>query len=449
MGDRTMAAHVFYHAVVAGGSMAGLLATRVLADHFEHATLIERDVLASNSEPRKGVPQGRHAHVLLLRGQDIMEAFFPGLAEELCDAGAVHVGVPELAWFHAGHWRVRSYPDLSFLAMSRPLLETTIARRVRALPNVTVQDGTRVEGFRHDQEGRITGLHTRSMSSHRPIDEIEAELVVDATGRGSATPGWLEKLQFDPPRVDHIAAPVTYATCTFRETTPLPDWRALVVTGPPARRTGSISGIEGERWLVSLSAFFDEPVPRSHEEFLAFAQSLPTPELYETIRHSQPLSDVVHYHFTGSVRHRYERLRRLPAGLIVVGDAVCSFNPAYGQGMTVSAIEAEILHHALAKAKQKGSLGPGFGRRWFRSIQPVIDVAWDGVQVEDYRFPELKDQRPYRIRPLQWYLERVHQATYRSPVVVDQFYRVLSFLAPPTSLFRPRILAEVLAGAAG
>jgi hypothetical protein len=116
--------------------------------------------------------------------------------------------------------------------------------------------------------------------------------------------------------------------------------------------------------------------------------------------------------------------------------------------MTVSAIEAETLHHALATAKQKGGLGPSFGQHWFRSIQPAIDVAWGSVQVEDYRFPELKDQRSYRMRPLQWYMECVHQATYRSPVVADQFYLVLYFLAPPTLLFRPHILAEVFAGPA-
>jgi 2-polyprenyl-6-methoxyphenol hydroxylase-like FAD-dependent oxidoreductase len=443
-----MATHAFHYAVVAGGSMAGLLATRVLADHFERVTLIERDVLPSNYEPRKGVPQGRHAHVLLVRGQGIMESFFPGLTEELCAAGAVLVGVPEFAWLHAGHWRVRYHSDLSFLAMSRPLLEISIAKRVRALPNVTIQDGTRVEGLRHDHERRITGLHTSSVRPHRPADEIEAELVVDATGRGSATPRWLKELQFDAPRVDQIAAPVTYATSTFRRVPPLPYWCSLVITGAPARRAGFIFGIEGERWLVSLSAFFDEPVPRSHEEFLTYARTLPTPELYEAIRHSQPLSDVVHYHLAGSVRHRYERLRHFPEGLIMVGDAVCSFNPVYGQGMTVSAIEAETLHHALATAKQKGRLGSDFGQHWFRSIHPTIDVAWGSVQVEDYRFPELKDQRPYRIRPLQWYMERVHQATYRNPVVANQFYRVLNFLAPPTSLFRPRILAEVFAGPA-
>jgi 2-polyprenyl-6-methoxyphenol hydroxylase-like FAD-dependent oxidoreductase len=435
----------FSHAVVAGGGMAGLLATRVLSDHFERVTLIERDVLAGHIEPRKGVPQGRHGHALLLRGQAIMEALFPDLAAELCAAGAVRVsGRHEFAWHHAGDWRIQPETDLSFLSMSRPLLETTIARRVRGLPNVTIQDGTRVEGLQLKQERRIIGLHVRPISNHGLTNEIEAELVVDATGRGSATPQWLQGLNFDPPSVNKIAAPVTYTSCTFRRSAPLPAWRSLIITGAPARRTGFIFAIEGDRWLVSLGGFFDEPVSNDHDEFLAYAQSLPVPDLHGAIRDGEPLSDLVHYRFAGSVRHRYERLRRFPNGLVVLGDAVCSFNPIYGQGMTVSAIEAEVLRHALSDARAKGGVGPDFGRQWFRSIQPTIDIAWDSVRVEDYRFPELKGERSYGIRLLQWYLERVHQATYRSPLVTDQFYRVVSFLAPPTSLFRPPILAEVL-----
>jgi 2-polyprenyl-6-methoxyphenol hydroxylase-like FAD-dependent oxidoreductase len=434
----------FRHAVVAGGGMAGLLAARVLADHFEHVTLVERDLLGRSPEPRKGVPQGRHGHALLPRGQEIMEGLFPGLAAELCAAEAIHVSATQqFAWHHAGDWRARIDTDLSFLAMSRPLLETTIANRARTLPNVVILDGTRVEGPRLSQQHVITGLQICHVSG-RNIHQMEADLVVDATGRGSAVPQWLKELQLEPPPVDRIAAPITYASCTFRRSDPLPEWRSLVITGAPARRTGFIFAIEGQRWLVSLGGFFDEPVPQSHQDFLAFARSLGVPDLHEAIRRSEPASEVVHYRFAGSLRHRYERLSRFPEGLIVLGDAVCSLNPIYGQGMTVSAIEAETLHQALAWARQKGGIDSAFSRHWFRSIQPTIDVAWDSVLVEDYRFPELVGRRPYRIRPLQWYVNRVHRATHRSPVVTDQFYRVVNFLAPPTSLFHPRILARVL-----
>jgi hypothetical protein len=125
---------------------------------------------------------------------------------------------------------------------------------------------------------------------------------------------------------------------------------------------------------------------------------------------------------------------------------VCSFNPVYGQGMTVAAAEAELLGRALARARRQGGIGPDFGRRWFRDLAPLVDRAWRGVCLEDFRFPELADRRPARLRPLQWYMRRVHLATHRSARVTDQFYRVMNFVDPPIALFRPRIMAEVLRG---
>jgi hypothetical protein len=137
---------------------------------------------------------------------------------------------------------------------------------------------------------------------------------------------------------------------------------------------------------------------------------------------------------------------RLPEGLIAIGDAVCSFNPIYGQGMTAAAAEADLLGKALEGARQQGGIDADFGRRWFQGITPIIDAAWNGVSLEDLRFPELAHRRPARLVPLQWYMARVGQATHRSGMVTNQFYRVINFLDPPASLFRPRVLAEVLLG---
>ena len=157
----------------------------------------------------------------------------------------------------------------------------------------------------------------------------------------------------------------------------------------------------------------------------------------------EPLSEIKRYRFIGSLRRRYERLDRFPDGLIVFGDAVCSFNPVYGQGMTVSAIEAEALGQMLAAAQAEGGMRPGFGRRWFQAIRPVVDAAWNGVRLEDFRFPELARERPLHLRPMQWYMERVQRATHRSAFVTDRFYRVMNFLEPPSSLFSPRMIAKV------
>ena len=165
--------------------------------------------------------------------------------------------------------------------------------------------------------------------------------------------------------------------------------------------------IEGDRWLVTLPGFFDEPMPQDHNAFLAYARSLAVPDIYETIRNGEPLSEIKRFRFIGSLRRRYERLEHVPEGLIAMGDAVCSFNPVYGQGMTVGAIEAEALSRAVTEARVEGGIGPDFGRRWFQTIRPVVDAAWNGVRLEDFRFPELARERPLRLRPLQWYMERV------------------------------------------
>jgi 2-polyprenyl-6-methoxyphenol hydroxylase-like FAD-dependent oxidoreductase len=419
------------------------LSARVLSAHFERVTLVERDPLPSAPEVRKGVPQGRHAHALLVRGRMILENLFPGLEDELCTSGAVLVnGGREFGWHHGG-WRSKYDSSLVFLSMSRPLLEHKIANRVRELQNVTVQDQVRVEGLRRDGRGAVTGVRVRGGGG---TNEIEADLVVDAMGRGSSTPRWLNELGFAAPQAELLPARVTYASGIFRRSDDWPDRRVVLITGAPTKRSGGIFPIEGGRWLVTLISFFDETSPEDHESFVAFARSLAAPDIHQAIQHSEPLSDIVQYHFAGSLRRHYERLDAFPEGLIVVGDGVCSFNPVYGQGMTVSAIEAECLDKLLTQAKREGGLAPDFAPRWFRRIQGAVDTAWNGVTLEDLLFPELADKRPASIRALQWYMAHVHRATHSRPAVTDQFYRVVNFLDPPSALFRPRVIAQSLLG---
>lgn len=421
--------------------MAGLLAARVLADHFDRVTLIERDRLPNRPGARKGVPQGRHVHVLLARGLQVLEGLFPSISEELRTAGALTVDAGrQIAWHHDGGWRTAFDSDICLLAMSRPLLETRVAERVRALPNVAIRENERVAGISSGQ-GAVTGVE---VSGTRQRNTVEADLVVDATGRGSAMPTWLEQLGFAAPATDEIPVPLTYSTCQFRRGDSAPDWRALLVTAPGARRTGFAWAIEDHRWLVTLAGLFDEPAPRDHEAFMAFASSLPVPLLHDEICELEPLSDPLRYRFPGSRWRRYDRLATLPAGLIATGDAVCSFNPVFGQGMTVAALEAETLAQAVSQAAPGGKLDPQFPCRWFRQIGRVVDVAWQAVSIEDIRFPELADRNFATLRPLQWYMDRVHRATHRSAAATEQFYRVIGFLDPPTALFRPRVIADAL-----
>lgn len=436
----------FQHAIVAGGSIAGLLAARVLADHFERVTVLERDSIGGHAESRTGVPQGRHLHALLLRGRMIVETLFPDITADLCDKGAMLLDAGEdIAWHHGGGWRTR--PDFSFrvLSMSRPLLEGMIAQRVRALPNVTILEGARIRGLTSNGTGRITGIRLKGSEDRTPETTIGADLVVDALGRGSRMSRWLADLGLPTPRTELLPAEVAYATRMF-ERPAGSEARAMLVTGAPAPRSGGLFPIEGNRWLLTLIGFFQDSMPERDDDYLAFARALPTPAVWEFVRDLKPVSEITSFRFAGSQRRRYEELDRAPGGLIAIGDAVCSFNPVYGQGMTVSAVEAETLGTMLREAGHIDRFGPEFARGWFRRIAPVVDAAWGGVSIEDLRFPQLAYRRPMSLRPIQWYMSRMHQATHRSGAVTGQFYRVMNFLDPPTTLFRPGLMADVLFG---
>jgi 2-polyprenyl-6-methoxyphenol hydroxylase-like FAD-dependent oxidoreductase len=326
------------------------------------------------------------------------------------------------------------------VAATRPLLESCVARRVRRLPNVTLLQETRVETPVVEQDVLVGAYVAKGRNS----EAMPADLLVDATGRGSAMPRWLEQLGCGSPGTDSIPTKVTYSTCTFPRSGSAPDWRSLLVTNPGATRAGFCLAVEGDRWLVTLASLFDELSPRDQHSYRSFAKSLPVQELHDLVGDLEPLSDIVHYRFPGSLRRRYEQLSHLPAGLLAVGDAVCSFNPVYGQGMTVAAIEAEALARVLSDAGGSEGVDLRLTRHWYDAIARIIDVAWQGVAIEDYRYAELADQRPAALRPVQWYMSRVHRATHASAEVVDRFYRVIGFLEPPSALIRPRVLANVL-----
>jgi len=421
--------------------MAGLLAARVLSDHFDRVTLIERDQLPERAEPRNGIPQGRHVHVLLARGIALLEENFPGLTRDLVSAGAFRInGGRDIAWHYGDGWRTRHLSDLELVAASRPLIETHVAARVRGLSNVDLRDGVRLAGPA-TQADALTGAQ---ITGPQGPETIDADLLVDASGRGSSMSRRLEQLGYTPPEAATIPARLSYSSCQFDRGGQDPGWRALIVNGPAARRAGFCLAVEGDRWLVTLASFFDEPSPFDLEDFRSFARSLPVPDLHEAIRGLAPASKIVQFRFPASRRRRYERLSALPSGLIATGDAICSFNPVYGQGMTVAALEAKALGHALAEARRRGRVDPAFTRDWYRAAARIVDVAWQGVAIEDYRFPELAGRRTAALRALQWYMSRVGRATHADAAVTEQFYRVIGFLEPPAALFRPRIAAAVL-----
>jgi 2-polyprenyl-6-methoxyphenol hydroxylase-like FAD-dependent oxidoreductase len=431
-------------AIVIGGSMAGLLAARVLADYFETVTVIERDEPCVKSEPRRCVPQGRHAHGLLLRGQDTICRLFHDVREELLAAGATPVNMgSDVKWFHFDVWKCRYHSALNFISASRPLIEWTVAERVRRLPNVKMLHGWAVESVVYDGHS-VSGVRMHRRDDPATEQRLNADLVIDASGRASQLSQQLRALGFERPPESAVRIDVGYASCVFRRPNLPRDWKMLyVVARPPAKRGGLILPLEGDRWICTLVGLHGDHPPTDLEGYLAFAKSLPVPDMYEALRNAEPLTEVVRYGFPASIRRHYEQLNRFPPGLLVLGDALCSFNPIYGQGMSAASMYADVLQACL---QERVAVGWGLQDLWckfFREIALAADRPWELATGEDFRYAETTGPRGRALKLLHWYTAKVHAAASVSPAVTERFYEIMHLLKSPIAMFAPDILWKV------
>lgn len=430
--------------------MAGLLAARVLSDHFDEVTIIERDRLPDGAAVRRGVPQARHAHALLARGLDALEELFPDIGAELAREGAERGDFgTDIRWQSFGTWKVRSPSGVRCSFQSRMLLEAVLRRRALSLPGVRVRDGLRAAGLVADPLGRrLVGVRVEGGEDGPREEVIPADLVVDASGRGTRTPAWLEGLGYAAPEVSAVTVHVGYASRTFRRpATPPGSWKGLYTLGtPPMRRAGVILPIEGDLWMVTLIGRLHDYPPADEAGFLAFARGLPSGELHEAIRGAEPLGEIACYRIPSYQWRHYERVARLPEGLAVLGDALCSFNPIYGQGMTTGALTALALGRCLRE--QRRARGPGaidgLSAAFQSRAAEVIAAPWRMATGEDLRFPEVQGERPRALPLYNWYAAHVHMLCGYDPAVSERFYRVQHMLARPRALLHPRIALAVL-----
>ncbi len=435
------------HAIVIGSSMAGLLTARVLCQHFQRVTVVERDALHDQPEARRGQPQTRHTHVLLARGMEVLDSYFPRLQQTLTAEGAV-VGdlTRDLRWYAFGGYRLQHTSGIPLLFASRPFLEWHLRRALLHEENVLLTDGTGVVGLSSTaDQTQVTGVRVADRAGGQSdAQTIAADLVVDTTGRGSRLPQWLVEIGYPPPPVTTVQIDVGYATRLYRARPGDIDGALglLISPAPPDNhRLGVAFPLEGERWIVGLSGWgkADHP-PTDDAGFLDFARTLAAPDVHQLIQQAEPLGEAVPYTVPNNLWRRYDRLRHFPTGLLVLGDAFCAFNPVYGQGMTSAALQAVELDRLLGAQMAESPLWP----RFFQHAARVVQIPWQLAVSEDFRFATTRGPKPLGTTLLNAYGTRLHQLTHTDPEVYREFARVFNLMQLPTTLFHPRLLAKGL-----
>lgn len=436
-----MEAPTHSHAAVIGGGIGGLLAARVLSERFDRVTVVERDGLPDAPIARRCVPQARHAHALTARGRTAIEELFPGFTHDLVGFGAPTGDLQsDFRWVFDGHRWAKGTSGVHLLLASQPLVEWHLRNLVCALPNVEIIGHCVATGIITDpRRHAVTGLALSGRSNRTADDSLDADLIVDASGRSSQSQGWLEPLGYPRPEEEKLSIHLAYATRRYRREPSQIDGDLGIGVGslPTLPRGGLALAQENDSWIITLAGYGDDEPPLDAEGFAAFAASCPAPDLGELISEAESIDDGVRYRVPTTVRRHFDAAQ-LPSGYVPFGDTICSFNPVYGQGMSVAALESLILRDCLVTDHRQAT------DRFLRAIRPILDQAWETSCNTDLRMPFIEGKRTARARATNAYIARVHRAAATDPHVGNAFLRVISLLDPPTSLVRPSTLTRVL-----
>ena len=437
-------------AIVIGGSVAGLLAARALSDTFDEVSIVERDRLTDVPEHRAGVPQARHVHTLWAGGMRAIEQLLPNLENELRAAGGSPMAFwSEFRWLlTVGPW-LPQWPAKQHLVIStRVLLEHVIRGRVKDAGRVQFIDGHEVTGLLLSSAGAASGVAVVTRASGDRL-ELHADLIVDAAGRRSSLPAWLSAHGLKPPAETIVDPQVGYATRLLT----VPDGFAQAFKGmyiqlaPPSHTRGGIFfPIEGNRWVVTLLGACQDYPPTDESGYMDFARSLRSHEFYDAIKDAEPASPIWGHRHTANQRRHYEKLPVMPAGLIALGDSLCAFNPIYGQGMTVAALQALTLNTLVRKTFRKTADVPQLSRTAQKAMADIAHQAWMVSATQDLRYPVTAGPTP-AIRMLHRYMDAVLLAASVDERIANTFLNVLNMVSGPGALQRPQTILRVIRNA--
>jgi 2-polyprenyl-6-methoxyphenol hydroxylase-like FAD-dependent oxidoreductase len=433
------------HGLVLGASIAGLLAARVLSDYFERVTVVERDVLPDGPEHRRGVPQDRHPHLLQAGGAQALHNLFPGILAELETAGSAVV-VEDYSTFHfdvGGHIVAKSgLPNkpVTFYLQTRPFLESCVRRRVRELANVTILDGHTVTDLVATDSGDVTGATVTSPGDDEEV--VSADLVVDAMGRGGRTPAFLRRHGFDQPAEDRVVARVTYSAQLVRWPIDTLPAAFVAVDATPERPIGMLLiPQENSTAMFWLGGMVGHQPPGQFEAMIECAEPFSPPDVIAALRTVTPIGPTSQHKIPAAVWRRYDQMRTFPKGLLVIGDAICVFNPTYGQGMSVAALQALALQRSLAKRDTN------VARQFFKAAAKPTAAAWGLAAAADLAYPQAQGNRNLQVRLSHRLEEPVLTAAETDIEVYSQVLKVGAFVDPPSSLLAPGFLLRLLRGA--
>jgi 2-polyprenyl-6-methoxyphenol hydroxylase-like FAD-dependent oxidoreductase len=392
------------HAVVIGGSMAGLMTARVLTDFFAQVTVFDRDHIEATPAVHKSVPQGNHLHALMLGGEQVLSSLYPDFTDRLMKLGGTRFRFgKEAVFFYPGGrsytptGSVKEARDLGIdgYSQSRGLLEYCVRQLTLELTNLKFEGDTAVQGLIYE-DGQVRGVR---LNREGAAQTVEADLVVDAGGRGSHAPRWLVEMGFQTPEQTSIGCDFAYTSARFRKPAnyDAPE-KVMLFGGPPPKFTsaGGIGEIEDDTWMVSLAGRFGQYPPTDVDGFYAFAKSLPTRRLHELIKDAERVSDIYHHRFPTSLQRHYERLTAFPERFVILGDAISSFNPVYGQGMSSAALQVRALQHLLNErvAGSQAEGLAGLGMAYFPKAAEVIASPWILSASSDFAYPQTTGERP-------------------------------------------------------